>query len=84
VSETAETYRRRRLTALAALVGVLLVAALGIRACTGDEVIPGVVTGDDAESAPAKTVTARTDPVSTYLIQLVVILIAAPPLSGIP
>jgi hypothetical protein len=54
VSETAETYRRRRLTALAALVGVLLVGVLGVRACSGEEVLPGVVAGDDAESAPAK------------------------------
>jgi hypothetical protein len=54
VSESTQTYRRRRLTALAALVGVLLVATLGIRACTGEVVIPGVVAGDDAESATAK------------------------------
>ena len=57
MSETAQTYRRRRLTALAALIGVLLVVALGIRACTGEEVIPGVVAKDDAEPAAAKPAT---------------------------
>ncbi|HEV2776049.1 MAG TPA: hypothetical protein VGV90_10695 [Solirubrobacteraceae bacterium] len=55
MSESAQTYRRRRLTALAVLAGVLLVCVMGVRACSGEEVLPGAVAGDDAESATAKS-----------------------------
>lgn len=37
MSETAETYRRRRLVAVAVLAGVVLACVLGVRACGGEQ-----------------------------------------------
>jgi hypothetical protein len=54
VSESAQTYRRRRLVAVALLACLAVACVLGVRACAGEEVIPGVVAGEEAESATAR------------------------------
>ena len=53
MSETAETYRRRRLAAIGVLACLVVACLLGVRACGGEEIIPGVVAGSDAEPASA-------------------------------
>ena len=53
MSETVQTYRRRRLTALAVLACLLLASALALRACGGDEAVPGAAAGGDAQPAAA-------------------------------
>ena len=50
MSETAETYRRRRLAAVGVLACVVLVCVLGLRACGSEEVL-GVGAGSDAKPA---------------------------------
>ena len=49
MSETIETYRRRRLLALLALVGVVLACVLAVRSCGGEE-----AAGNGAAAAPAE------------------------------
>lgn len=53
MSETAQTYRRRRLTALAVFVCIALGGVLALRACGGDEAVLGIGAGSDTESAAA-------------------------------
>lgn len=51
-----QTYRRRRLTALVVLGAIVLVGAVAVRACGGDEPVLGVDVGagDDGDSAAAE------------------------------
>jgi hypothetical protein len=53
MSETAQTYRRRRISALAVLAGVVLACVLAIRACGGDEGALAGAAGDVAQLAGA-------------------------------
>ncbi len=55
MSETAATYRRRRLLALAALAAIVVACVLGVRSCGGEDSAIGRAAG--ADGAPGKPAT---------------------------